>query len=127
MSAQGTTVLIIDDDPLHLKIYTWILARERYNCKTALVGSTTIELPVGEDIDIVLLDYRLSSSLTAVDVAKQVKNAFPSIPIVILSEVAWMPDDMQAHAEAFVNKGNPRLLLETVSSVLERRNSSAAK
>lgn len=125
MLQQNTTVLIIDDDPLHLKIYTWILGREKYNCKTALVGSTTVELPAG-DIDIVLLDYRLSSSLSAVDVANQVKSAYPSVPIVVLSELPWMPDEMQTHAEAFVNKGNPRLLIETVCRVLERRRSSAA-
>ena len=127
MLAQDTTVLIIDDDPLHLKIYSWILAREKYKCKTALVDSTRVELPLEEDVDIVLLDYRLSSSLTAMDVAEQVKSAFPLIPIVVLSEAPWMPDEMRAHAEAFVNKGNPRLLLETISSVLEARPSSSAK
>ena len=119
MPAQGPTVLIIDDDPLHLTIYKWILEREGYDCKRALVGSTSVGLPGNEPVDVVLLDYRLSSSLTAVEVAAQVRKAFPSAPIVVLSELPWMPDDIRAHADAFVNKGEPKLLLETIAGVLQ--------
>lgn len=118
MSAQDTTVLIIDDDSLHLTIYTWILGREGYKCRTSLVKSSSVELPVNDTVDLVLLDYRLSSSLTAIDVAEQVKSAFPSAPIVVLSELQWMPEDIRAYASAFVNKGDPHLLLQTITSVL---------
>ena len=118
MSAQDTTVLIIDDDSLHLTIYTWILGREGYKCRTSLVKSSSVELPVNDTVDLVLLDYRLSSSLMAIDVAEQVKGAFPSAPIVVLSELQWMPDDIRAHASAFVSKGEPHLLLQTITSVL---------
>lgn len=118
MSAHDTTVLIIDDDSLHLTIYTWILEREGYKCRTSLVGSSSVELPVNDSVDLVLLDYRLSSSLLAIDVAEQVKSAFPSAPIVVLSELQWMPEDIRTHASAFVNKGDPHLLLQTITSVL---------
>jgi len=121
MAAQGPTVLIVDDDPLHLTIYTWILSREGYQCKKALFGSTSVELPAGESIDLVLLDYRLSSSLRATDVAELVKKAFPAAPIIVLSELPWMPDDISPHAAAFVHKGQPKHLLETVAEVLQSR------
>ena len=125
MSSTDTTILIIDDDPLHLKIYTWILQREGYRCLTAVVGSTSVNLPVDETLDLVLLDYRLNSSLRAPDVARMVERAFPSAPIVVLSEAPWMPDDMQSHAAGFVNKGSPTTLLETLGKVLESRHSRA--
>ena len=125
MPASETTVLIIDDDPLHLTIYRWILQREGYQCKTAVVGSTSVDLPRSERIDLVLLDYRLSSSLTAPQVAEQVKSAFPETPIVVLSELPWMPDDIRAYAAAFVNKGEPKRLLETIALVLEGKPSRA--
>jgi|SRR5215469_13718333 len=121
MPAQGPTILIVDDDPLHLTIYAWILAREGYGCKKALVGSTSVELPHDEVIDLVLLDYRLSSSLTATDLAEMVKKAFPAAPIVVLSELPWMPDDISPHAAAFVHKGEPKHLLETLAEVLQSR------
>ena len=125
MPIPEITVLIVDDDPLHLMIYRWILQREGCHCKSALVGSTSVELPVSEVIDLVLLDYRLSSSLTATDVAKQVKSAFPEVPIVVLSELPWMPDDIRAYADAFANKGEPKRLLETIVGVLHCKPSPA--
>lgn len=120
---QNATILIVDDDPLHLKIYTWILQREGYRCLTALVGSTSVELPADEPVDLVLLDYRLNSSLRAPDIARQAQSTYPSIPIVVLSEAPWMPDDMNDLAMAFVNKGNPKLLMDTIRGVVERRHS----
>jgi DNA-binding NtrC family response regulator len=125
MPSTDTTILIIDDDPLHLKIYTWILQREGYRCLTAVVGSTSVNLPMNEAVDLVLLDYRLNSSLRSPDVAQLVERAFPSAPIVVLSEAPWMPDDMRSHAAGFVNKGSPTMLLETLGKVLESRHSRA--
>ena len=122
---EKATILVIDDDPLHLKIYTWILERDGYHSLTALVGSNSVDLPENEDIDLVLLDYRLSSSVKSPDVANRVKRAFPSAPIVVLSEAPWMPDDMREHAVAFINKGNPQRLLDTVASVLREKVSAA--
>jgi DNA-binding NtrC family response regulator len=119
MPAQETTILIVDDDQLHLTLYTWILQGEGYQCKTALVKSTSVDLPSEAVIDLVLLDYRLSSSLTSMDVIEQLKRAFPSVPIVLLSEMQWMPDDVKDHVLAFINKGDPKKLVETINGILQ--------
>ncbi len=121
--AQASTILIVDDDQLHLTLYTWILQGQGFKCKTAQVKSTSVDLPSDSAIDLVLLDYRLSSSLTAVDVARQLKTAFPSVPIVILSEMQWMPDEMKGHAQAFINKGDPKLLVETIRGIIQGTSS----
>lgn len=118
MPAQEPTILIVDDDRLHLTLYTWILQGQGYKCKTALVKSTSVDWPADTAVDLVLLDYRLSSSLSAADVVTQLKSTFASVPIVVLSEMQWMPDDMRGHAKAFVNKGDPKKLLETIAAVL---------
>jgi DNA-binding NtrC family response regulator len=120
-TSEPSSVLIIDDDQLHLTIYTWILERAGYKCKTVLVGKT-VELPVSEPVDVVLLDYRLNSTFTAVDIAHRVKAAFPAAPIIVLSELEWVPDDIRAHVVGFAYKGNPKGLIETVSSVLKERS-----
>ena len=109
------TVLIIDDDEQHLKIYCWMLQRQGYECLPALVGSTSVDLPETKKVCLALLDYRLKSSLTAADVAERLKTDFPKIPIVILSELPWMPQDAQAYAQAFVHKGEHERLFETVA------------
>ena len=123
MPSRYTTILIIDDDELHLTLYTWILQGQGYKCETALVRSTSVDLPENVSIDLVLLDYRLSSSLTAVDVVKQVKTAFSSVPVVVLSELQWMPDDMKDHAIAFINKGDPKRLVETINNLVQAKSS----
>lgn len=112
------TILIVDDDELHLRIYRWILERESYRCRTALVGNTSVEFPGDEAVDLVLLDYRLQSSLTAVDLAKELKSRFPNAPIVVLSELTWIPEDIRPYAAGFVHKGEPKLLVETIGDLL---------
>jgi DNA-binding NtrC family response regulator len=119
MPAREATILIIDDDELHLTLYTWILQGQGYKCQTALVKSTSVDLPQADAIDLVLLDYRLSSSLTAVDVVLLVKQAFASVPVLVLSEMQWMPDDMRDHAVGFVHKGDPNRLVETIGRILD--------
>lgn len=119
MTNQETTILIVDDDRLHLKLYTWILQAEGYKCKSALVQSTSVDLPSEAAIDLVLLDYRLSSALSPLDVIGQLKNKFPDVPILILSEMQWMPDDVKDHAMAFINKGDPKRLVDTINGIVQ--------
>lgn len=125
MPAREATILIIDDDELHLTLYTWILQGQGYKCQTALVKSTSVDLPQNSAIDLVLLDYRLSSSLTAVDVVLLVKQAFASVPVLVLSEMQWMPDDMRDHAVGFVHKGDPNRLVETIGRILDPSSAKA--
>ena len=113
-------VLVIDDNPQHLKIDCWMLQRKGYECIPALVGSTSVALPTSGSVCMVLLDYRLNSTLTAADVAEQLKTGFASAPIVILSELPWMPDGADRYAKAFVHKGEHEVLFETVEKFCEK-------
>jgi CheY-like chemotaxis protein len=118
---QGITILIVDDDEVHINLYSWILEREGYACKSARVKSTSIEIPESNDkIDLILLDYRLNSSITPVEVAQRLRKTFGPIPIVVLSDLAWMPDDIREHAIDFISKGDPNVLLDKIAAVLER-------
>jgi CheY-like chemotaxis protein len=78
-----------------------------------------VDLPVDAKIDLLFLDSRLSSSMSAQDVVRRLKNTFTSIPIIVLSELQWMPDDMRGYADDFVNKGDPKGLIETIAAVLQ--------
>ena len=113
------SVLIVDDDPSHLKIYSWIIERGGYRTVSVLAWSQPLEIPEGEAVDLVLLDYRLGESLSAPDVADQIRTAFPAAPILVLSDMMYMPEDMEKHATAFVRKGHPEQLLQTVDSFLK--------
>lgn len=115
-----TTVLLIDDDPSQLKLYRWVLERGAFEVVPALVGSTSVSLPEPEaiSVDVVLLDYKLSSELTAADIAAMVRNKFPGAPIVVLSDLPFMPDAARGFADGFVQKGEPEKLLKTVAAAV---------
>lgn len=112
-------VLIVDDDPSHLKIYSWIIERGGYRAVPLLAWSQPITLPESESIDLALLDYRLGESISTPDLAEQIRSTFPAAPILVLSDMLYMPDDMEKHATGFVRKGDPEQLLQTLHSFLK--------
>lgn len=118
-----STVLVVDDDPSHLKLYSWIIERGGFRAISALVRQDKVDLPCAEPIDVAVLDYRLGGQLTAVDVARQLKTDRPALPIFILSDVMWMPEDVAPYAAGFVRKGEPQQLLDTIASALQGNSS----
>jgi DNA-binding NtrC family response regulator len=109
-----TSVLIIDDDPAHLRIYGWIVAAAGYEALPALVTANRIDFPDAR-ADVIVMDYRLSSQLTAVQAAQMVRIRYPDAPIIVLSDVYDLPSDIASYAQAFVRKGEPARLVDTLS------------
>jgi CheY-like chemotaxis protein len=118
MTAPAHTILVIDDDPLHLQLYSWMMKKEGYHAVTALVGSNSVDFPEGHPIDVVLLDYRLNSSLTAREIANLVNEKFRGVPIIVLSELPWPPDDIREFAATFVSKDEPATLMKSIASLI---------
>lgn len=112
-----TSVLIIDDDPGHLRIYGWIIGAAGYEAFPALVTGNQIHYPEGQ-VDLVVMDYRLSGQLTAVQAAEETQRRFPQAPIIVLSDMYDLPADIAPYARAFVRKGEPAKLVETLASLV---------
>jgi DNA-binding NtrC family response regulator len=108
------SVLIIDDDPVHLHIYRLIVESVGFRGLPVQVTVRGLKFPDHEPVNAVLLDYRLTQNISAHDVALQVKARYPSAPIVILSDIHEVPDEMASIVQGFVRKGNPEKLLETL-------------
>jgi DNA-binding NtrC family response regulator len=111
-----TTVLIIDDDPTHLRIYGWIIAQAGYEVLPGLVTGDRIDFP-DKAADLVVLDYRLTGILTAVAAAEAVRAHYPRAPILVLSDVYDLPTDIAPYARAFVRKGEPAKLVATLAVI----------
>lgn len=118
-TGKTKTVLLIDDDASHLKLYSLIVATAGFRALTALVTRNDVEIPDHEQIDVTLLDYRLGGTLSSADVASRIQSAYPTCPIVVLSDMMWMPDDMKPYGAAFVRKGEPQQLLSTLAAVID--------
>ncbi len=112
------SILVVDDDPVHLRIYGWIMNAAGFRAFTAQVLSNEVWLPEEEYFDVVVLDYRLTGTLTAVEAARQIEKKYPEVPIVILSDMFEMPDDIAPYARKFVRKGEPEKLIETICALL---------
>jgi len=114
-------VLIVDDDPSHLEIYSLLLKQAGYDPVTALVSYSGAELPRESEIDLVILDYQLRTRKTSADVAKQIRARYPRAPIVLLSDLWNLPSDMAPYVADFVRRGEPAALLDRLSDLLPRK------
>ena len=112
------SILVVDDDPVHLRIYGWIMNAAGFRAVTAQVLCSDVCLPDNDNFDVVVLDYRLTGMLTAVEAAQQIRKRYPEAPIVILSDMFEMPDDIAPYAKRFVRKGEPEKLIATISSLV---------
>lgn len=114
---SNPSVLIIDDDPTHLRIYSWIIEAAGYRALPALVTSESIDFPA-QSADIVMLDYHLVGQITAVEAANQLKQRFPKAPIIVLSDAFALPEDIAPLVQGFVRKGHPAKLVDTLAQYL---------
>jgi DNA-binding response OmpR family regulator len=117
---KKSAVLIIDDDPSHLRIYGWIIQAAGFQPLSALVTNTDVELPDGAAVDLVLLDYHLNGCMTAPEVAKLVRTKYAQAPIFVLSDAMMMPDDIGPLVDGFIRKGDPARLVEMVTQTLSK-------
>lgn len=116
-------VLIIDDDPVHLRIYGWIVSKAGYDPLAAQVVGDRIDFP--EAIaDLILLDFYLTGQVTALEAAAQAKHRCPDAPIVMLSDAHSLPSDLAPIVQAFVRKGEPEKLVGTLARILGPRAAS---
>lgn len=113
-----STILLVDDNATHLQIYEILLDRAGYRSVKLQVDDDPVSLPAAEGVDLMLLDYRLPGKNTALDIAKLARQVYGSVPIIVLSDLMWMPKDIAPHANGFVRKGEPEKLLQVVADTL---------
>ena len=115
MQASHPKVLILDDDPMHLEIYGLLMKQAGYETLPTLVRFAGTQIPCAECIGLVLLDYRLNSVKTSPEFAREIRTLYPTVPIIVLSDLWTLPTDIAPFVSGFVRKGEPAKLLETVA------------
>jgi DNA-binding response OmpR family regulator len=120
MSAK-LSVLIVDDNPVHLELYRMVVEQAGFRGLPVLVSYAGMQLPQGEAIDAVLLDYRLGPHMKGYDAVLKVREQYPTAPILLLSDLYESPTDTAPYVQAFVRKGNPEELLSALRGVLNKR------
>jgi DNA-binding response OmpR family regulator len=120
MAPDRSKVLIVDDDPSHLEIYSLLLRQAGYDAITTQVNFAGADLPQDAGVRLVLLDYKLQSLRTSADLAREIRDQYPDAPIVLLSDLWSLPEDVAPFVKDFVRKGQPARLLQVVGRLLPR-------
>jgi DNA-binding response OmpR family regulator len=125
MAPDHTKVLIVDDDPSHLEVYGLLLRQAGYESLLTQVKFAGADLPRDVGIGLVLLDYRLQSLRTSAEFAREIRDLYPGVPIIVLSDLWSLPEDIAPFVDGFVRKGQPARLLEVVNRFLHSGETAA--
>ncbi len=114
-------VLLIDDDPVVVRLAAGILRKKGYDVLTAREGHAGLELLETNNPDIVITDYQMPG-MSGIDVLSKIRELDDKIPVIILTaygDASLTIRSMKTGAFDFIEKPiNPKELIETVKSAL---------
>src|ERR1700730_12944909 len=120
MIANNITILCVDDEEIPRTLRKFILQKKGYRVLTATSGSEALAMLDKEGVNLVLSD-QIMPGMTGTELTKRIREAYPSMLIVLISGVNEIPQDA-SYADRFISKvGGPELLFDTVAEVLRLR------
>lgn len=123
--AKLPLILCIDDADIALRVRKLLLGSEGYNVLTANSGEDGLELFKQNPVELVIADHFLSAK-TGTEIAREMKDLKPEVPILIVSAAIEKPDGLE-FADGFLAKGGePSILLETIARLLASHASKIA-
>jgi len=118
------TILLVDDDPVAVRLVNLILDREGYETIVASDGSQGLKMAQDEGPDLVLLDLMLPG-MNGLDVLRRLRadSRTADLPVIVVSAQAQFTDKhaaLDVGANAYVTKPFRRAeLLPLIRSLLE--------
>ena len=106
------TILMVDDEPEHLKMQSWFMNEAGFRVITVVVGRNSFGLPEKERPGLILMDYRLNCELTPTQIVGLLRQTFKDAPIVLLSSADAMPEEMLPLVDGFIRKTDPEKLVD---------------
>jgi putative nucleotidyltransferase with HDIG domain len=119
---RKAAVMVIDDDDSVLKTIILILEEEGYHVEAFSTGKEAID-KFNNNIHAVVLDINMPD-LTGLQVFKRIKSINPYVPIIFHTGTTAMQEERrdlrrQFRPHAYVQKGDPEQLMDTVVSAVE--------
>jgi CheY-like chemotaxis protein len=100
-----STILCVDDEPILLHVRSLVLQQAGFKALLAHDASEALKLFRNQHIDLVITDHLLPGS-DGIQLAAQLKQINPDVPILMLSGLAEPPEGEQ-HIDAYMTKGAP--------------------
>ncbi len=116
-------ILIVDDDPLNVKLLQAMLPIQEYTCILAHSGKTALEKAAEESPDLILLDVMMpvTDGFEVTKILKRDRDLqdIPVILITAMDEADYKIRGLEAGADEFLNKPiNKAELLARIQSLL---------
>jgi len=126
--AEGARVLVVDDDPLLVRLVRTHLEKAGYKVLTAADGDAALEIAANELPDLVVLDLMLPK-LDGYEVCRRIRE-FSMVPVVMLTARGEPVDRLRGFemgADDYLSKPFvPAELLARVRAVLRRSQQGSA-
>jgi CheY-like chemotaxis protein len=119
IAVKMAKILCIDDESAALNIRKRVLETAGHQVLTARSGEEGIELFRSEPFDLVLLDYWMPG-MNGIATARELRRIKPSVPMIILSGLAQLPDETIGVVDRWILKDEgPEFLLNTIGTLLK--------
>jgi CheY-like chemotaxis protein len=116
---EKPVILCVDDEQIPLTLRKSVLERLGYSVLTANSGTEALEQLQRQHVDLVLTDM-LMPGLSGAELAREIKQRLPQLPIILFSGVNEMPEDA-SYADVFLSKvEGPARMSATISEVLSQ-------
>jgi CheY-like chemotaxis protein len=97
-----STILCVDDEAIPLKLRKCVLEKSGFDVIPAASGAEALRMLDEHSVDLVITDL-LMPGLSGTELARQIKQRRPELPIVLFSGVNEIPDDAGC-ADLFLSK-----------------------
>ena len=82
--AEGRHLLVVDDEPLLVRIWSDLLEGEGYTVSTASSGKEALERIAKGDVDLVLMDFGMPEC-NGLEVSQRIRSLRPGLPIIMIT------------------------------------------
>jgi CheY-like chemotaxis protein len=119
VNPHNAVILCVDDEDIPRTLRQMVLARRGYTVLPAVSAAQALDLLQSHHVDLVLTD-QMMPGLMGTDLARQLRATHPSLPIIIVSGVNEIPEDI-VFADRFVSKvDGPEALFRSIAEVLNQ-------
>jgi CheY-like chemotaxis protein len=119
MRQNSNLVLCVDDEKVGLQVRKLLLERAGYRVLTASDGPSGLAVFTEHPVEAVVLDYSMPG-MDGGQVAIKMRQAKPSIPILLLSAYVDLSVEVTASVDLYMTKGEGApVLLEKLGSLLQ--------
>jgi len=119
LSEPRPVILCVDDEPIPLSLRKSVLEISGYQVVPASSGTQALEILELQSVDLVLTDM-LMPGLSGTELAREIKQRNPALPVVLFSGVNEIPEDA-AYADLFISKvEGPANLCAKISEILSK-------